>query len=193
MVVCDTSGRLHTNAQLMDELAKCKRAIGKRLSGAPHETLLVLDGTTGHSLATSSSLCVRLIPMIICLSTIISRCIVFVCQHHHMLQQQCVRSTGDYTPRHCVSASASSYAGAPPHADLGTMLHDSTRCCHQMIDDATCINQAPTVVLHGQLLLLLLPCHVASCMAVQCWGPRVSAHWLVHAYGHEQEMLCSQC
>ena len=48
VVVCDTSGRLHTNAQLMDELAKCKRAIGKRLAGAPHETLLVLDGTTGH-------------------------------------------------------------------------------------------------------------------------------------------------
>ena len=48
VVVCDTSGRLHTNAQLMDELAKCKRAIGKRLAGAPHETLLVLDGTSGH-------------------------------------------------------------------------------------------------------------------------------------------------
>lgn len=47
IVVCDTSGRLHTNAQLMEELAKCKRAIGKRLPGAPHETLLVLDGTTG--------------------------------------------------------------------------------------------------------------------------------------------------
>ena len=48
VVVCDTSGRLHTNAGLMEELAKCKRAIGKRLAGAPHETLLVLDGTTGH-------------------------------------------------------------------------------------------------------------------------------------------------
>ncbi|KAL3154037.1 hypothetical protein ABBQ32_013586 [Trebouxia sp. C0010 RCD-2024] len=47
IVVCDTSGRLHTNVQLMEELAKCKRAIGKRLAGAPHETLLVLDGTTG--------------------------------------------------------------------------------------------------------------------------------------------------
>ena len=31
----------------MEELAKCKRAIGKRLANAPHETLLVLDGTTG--------------------------------------------------------------------------------------------------------------------------------------------------
>ena len=47
MVICDTSGRLHTNANLMEELAKCKRAIGKRLPGAPHEVLLVLDGTTG--------------------------------------------------------------------------------------------------------------------------------------------------
>ncbi len=48
VVVCDTSGRLHTNASLMEELAKCKRAIGKRLANAPHETLLVLDGTTGN-------------------------------------------------------------------------------------------------------------------------------------------------
>ena len=48
VVVCDTSGRLHTNILLMEELAKCKRAVGKRLSGAPHETLLVLDGTTGQ-------------------------------------------------------------------------------------------------------------------------------------------------
>ena len=47
MVICNTSGRLHTNAGLIEELAKCKRAIGKRLPGAPHEVLLVLDGTTG--------------------------------------------------------------------------------------------------------------------------------------------------
>ena len=47
VVICDTSGRLHTNVKLMDELAKCKRAVGKRLTKAPHETLLVLDGTTG--------------------------------------------------------------------------------------------------------------------------------------------------
>ena len=53
VVVCDTSGRLHTNAVLMEELAKCKRAVGKRLPGAPHETLLVLDGTTGHGFSAS--------------------------------------------------------------------------------------------------------------------------------------------
>jgi fused signal recognition particle receptor len=47
LVLCDTSGRLHTNWSLMDELAKCKRALAKRLPGAPHEVLLVLDGTTG--------------------------------------------------------------------------------------------------------------------------------------------------
>ncbi|PSC73424.1 cell division chloroplastic [Micractinium conductrix] len=47
LVLCDTSGRLHTNWSLMDELAKCKRSISKRLPDAPHEVLLVLDGTTG--------------------------------------------------------------------------------------------------------------------------------------------------
>ena len=48
VVLCDTSGRLHTNSELMDELAKCKRSVGKALPGAPHEVLLVLDGTTGE-------------------------------------------------------------------------------------------------------------------------------------------------
>ena len=47
IVLCDTSGRLHTNFSLMDELTKCKRSVSKRLNGAPHEVLLVLDGTTG--------------------------------------------------------------------------------------------------------------------------------------------------
>lgn len=47
IVLCDTSGRLHTNIDLMEELAKCKRSVGKAAQGAPHETLLVLDGTTG--------------------------------------------------------------------------------------------------------------------------------------------------
>ncbi len=50
LVICDTSGRLHTNIGLMEELAKCKRSISKRLPGAPHEVLLILDGTTGLSL-----------------------------------------------------------------------------------------------------------------------------------------------
>lgn len=48
LVVCDTSGRLHTNVGLMEELAKCRRSLGKKLPGAPHQSLLVLDGTTGE-------------------------------------------------------------------------------------------------------------------------------------------------
>lgn len=47
IVLADTSGRLHTNAGLMEELAKVKKTVAKRFDGAPHETLLVLDGTTG--------------------------------------------------------------------------------------------------------------------------------------------------
>ncbi len=52
LVVCDTSGRLHTNIGLMEELGKCRRSLEKRLPGAPHESLLVLDGTTGQPLPT---------------------------------------------------------------------------------------------------------------------------------------------
>lgn len=55
LVICDTSGRLHTNIGLMEELAKCKRSISKRLPGAPHEVLLILDGTTGLSLTLQNS------------------------------------------------------------------------------------------------------------------------------------------
>tara|TARA_B100001758_G_scaffold102329_1_gene87663 strand:+ start:872 stop:1927 length:1056 start_codon:yes stop_codon:yes gene_type:complete len=47
IVLADTSGRLHTNCDLMDELAGIKRSIGKRMEGSPHEVALVLDGTTG--------------------------------------------------------------------------------------------------------------------------------------------------
>ncbi len=45
----DTSGRLHTNEGLMEELRKVVRVIGKRRDDAPHETLLVLDGTIGQN------------------------------------------------------------------------------------------------------------------------------------------------
>lgn len=47
VLLCDTSGRLHTNDGLMAELAKCGKSLAKAHKGAPHETLLVLDGTTG--------------------------------------------------------------------------------------------------------------------------------------------------
>jgi len=49
VVVVDTAGRLHTQANLMEELAKVRRVIGRRLDGAPHETLLVIDATTGQN------------------------------------------------------------------------------------------------------------------------------------------------
>lgn len=47
--IVDTAGRLHTSDDLMTELKKVVRVIGKRLDGAPHETLLVLDGTIGQN------------------------------------------------------------------------------------------------------------------------------------------------
>src|SRR5436190_13667130 len=46
-LLIDTAGRLHTKHNLMQELQKMHRVMEKKLSGAPHETLLVLDGTTG--------------------------------------------------------------------------------------------------------------------------------------------------
>jgi fused signal recognition particle receptor len=49
IVVVDTAGRLHTQKHLMDELAKVRRVIAGRLDGAPHETLLVVDATTGQN------------------------------------------------------------------------------------------------------------------------------------------------
>jgi fused signal recognition particle receptor len=48
-VVVDTAGRLHTQDGLMDELRKVVRVVGRRCPGAPHETLLVLDGTVGQN------------------------------------------------------------------------------------------------------------------------------------------------
>ena len=49
VVIVDTAGRLHTQSNLMTELQKMARVIAKRLPGAPHETLLVLDGTIGQN------------------------------------------------------------------------------------------------------------------------------------------------
>jgi fused signal recognition particle receptor len=49
VVVVDTAGRLHTQANLMDELTKVRRVIESRIDGAPHETLLVVDATTGQN------------------------------------------------------------------------------------------------------------------------------------------------
>ncbi len=49
MAIIDTAGRLHTKLNLMTELSKIKRSISKRMEGAPHEVLLVLDATTGQN------------------------------------------------------------------------------------------------------------------------------------------------
>lgn len=49
VLIADTAGRLHTQSGLMDELSKVARVLGKQDVTAPHETLLVLDGTTGQN------------------------------------------------------------------------------------------------------------------------------------------------
>ena len=49
VVICDTAGRLHTKSDLMEELRKVHRVIGKVQPGAPHEVLLVLDSTNGQN------------------------------------------------------------------------------------------------------------------------------------------------
>ena len=49
VVIVDTAGRLHTQVNLMEELAKVRRVIEGKLPGAPHETLLVVDATTGQN------------------------------------------------------------------------------------------------------------------------------------------------
>jgi fused signal recognition particle receptor len=49
VIIIDTAGRLHTKTNLMNELSKIKRSIEKVLAGAPHDVLLVLDGSTGQN------------------------------------------------------------------------------------------------------------------------------------------------
>jgi fused signal recognition particle receptor len=49
VIIVDTAGRLHTQDHLMEELTKVRRVIGKQLEGAPHETLLTVDATTGQN------------------------------------------------------------------------------------------------------------------------------------------------
>ena len=55
-VLIDTAGRLHTKVNLMEELKKIKRSISKKLPGAPHEILLVLDATTGQNAISQAKL-----------------------------------------------------------------------------------------------------------------------------------------
>src|SRR4051794_33580507 len=49
VVIADTAGRVHTQVPLMEELAKVRRVIDKQIPGAPHETLLTVDATTGQN------------------------------------------------------------------------------------------------------------------------------------------------
>jgi fused signal recognition particle receptor len=63
VVVVDTAGRLHTSGSLMDEMKKINRVIGKRLPSAPHETLLVLDGTIGQNAVMQAKTFAEAIPI----------------------------------------------------------------------------------------------------------------------------------
>ena len=56
ILLVDTAGRLHTKVNLMDEIKKVKRTIAKAMEGAPHETFLVLDATTGQNALTQAAL-----------------------------------------------------------------------------------------------------------------------------------------
>ncbi|HIJ77846.1 MAG: signal recognition particle-docking protein FtsY [Desulfobulbaceae bacterium] len=49
VIIVDTAGRLHTQVNLMEELKKIKRVMGKKIENAPHETMLVIDATTGQN------------------------------------------------------------------------------------------------------------------------------------------------
>lgn len=56
VVLIDTAGRLHTQKNLMEELKKIQRSVGKRLKGAPHEVVLVLDATSGQNAISQAKL-----------------------------------------------------------------------------------------------------------------------------------------
>jgi fused signal recognition particle receptor len=62
VVLVDTAGRLHTQDGLMAELGKIVRVIGKRLPGAPHEVLLVLDGSVGQNAVQQGKLFAQVVP-----------------------------------------------------------------------------------------------------------------------------------
>jgi len=56
LLIIDTAGRLHTKSNLMDELKKIGRVLGREMPGAPHEVLLVLDATTGQNAVNQAKL-----------------------------------------------------------------------------------------------------------------------------------------
>lgn len=63
VVIVDTAGRLHTSSDLMEELRKINRVIGKKLDGAPHESLLVLDGTIGQNAISQARTFAQAVPL----------------------------------------------------------------------------------------------------------------------------------
>ena len=63
MVLADTAGRLHTKTNLMDELKKIAKTLGKAQDGAPHETLLVLDATNGQNAVQQAAMFKEALPL----------------------------------------------------------------------------------------------------------------------------------
>jgi fused signal recognition particle receptor len=63
VILVDTAGRLHTSDDLMEELRKVARVIAKRLPGAPHEALLVLDGTIGQNAVAQAATFAKSVPL----------------------------------------------------------------------------------------------------------------------------------
>jgi fused signal recognition particle receptor len=63
VAIVDTAGRLHTSENLMDELRKVARVVAKRMPGAPHETLLVLDGTIGQNAVQQAKIFSEAVPV----------------------------------------------------------------------------------------------------------------------------------
>ena len=63
VLIVDTAGRLQTKSNLMQELEKINRVIGREIPGAPHETLLVLDATTGQNAISQAELFTKAAPI----------------------------------------------------------------------------------------------------------------------------------
>jgi fused signal recognition particle receptor len=62
-LIVDTAGRLHTRDDLMAELGNVRRVLDKKIAGAPHETLLVLDGTTGQNAIRQAEVFTQVVPL----------------------------------------------------------------------------------------------------------------------------------
>jgi fused signal recognition particle receptor len=63
VLIIDTAGRLHTKTPLMEELKKVRRVVEKEITGAPHETLLVLDATTGQNALSQAQMFQKALPL----------------------------------------------------------------------------------------------------------------------------------